>query len=186
MKRKVADFLYEDLLVNFGARRLDIKKIKIPPIIQLALAVLILVVITLIIGVQSTALTGFPKGYDFFGHASLVKIIRDNFPHVFWNPYWYAGEILFPRAYPPLYHFLLAGLSGMGEIWKMGDIGELMKGVAALNIIVTALAIFGIIYFLAKRVLPAIIGALFYLSSSTGWSYLLIDGLYPRVFAQMT
>lgn len=150
--------------------------------VTLIFAIALLLALTVFVGYQATAFSGFPKGYDSFGHASLIKIIRDNFPQVFWNSYWYAGEIIFPRAYPPLYHFLSAFLAKLLQF----KIESLMVGMAMVNIGLSVIFVFAIIYLSTKRALPSLIGALFYLSSSTLWSYLLLDGLYPRVFAQMT
>lgn len=147
----------------------------------LILAAALLLALTLYIGYQATAFSGFPKGYDSFGHASLIKIIRDNFPYVFWNSYWYAGEIIFPRAYPPLYHFLLAFLAKISQF----KIENLMVGMSIVSIGLSVISVLAMIYFLTRRVLPSLIGALFYLSSSTLWAYILADGLYPRTFAQM-
>ncbi|MDP2718800.1 MAG: hypothetical protein Q8P44_03065, partial [Dehalococcoidia bacterium] len=89
--------------------------------------------------------------------------------------------VLFPRNYPPFYHFLLAGLSGIFSL----DIARLMVFMAAVNVSLTGMAIFGIVRLLTKKNLPALISGLFYLSSSTIWLYLLEYGLYSRVFAQM-
>ena len=41
---------------------------------------------------------------------SLGRYIRDHFPHVTWFPLWYGG-IPFADAYPPLVHFMVAGVS---------------------------------------------------------------------------
>lgn len=41
---------------------------------------------------------------------SLARYIRDHFPHFTWFPLWYGG-IPFADAYPPLLHFIVAGVS---------------------------------------------------------------------------
>jgi hypothetical protein len=41
---------------------------------------------------------------------SLARYIREYFPHLTWFPLWYVG-IPFADAYPPLLHFLVAGVS---------------------------------------------------------------------------
>lgn len=41
---------------------------------------------------------------------SLARYIRDHFPHLTWFPLWYGG-IPFADAYPPLVHFMTAGVS---------------------------------------------------------------------------
>jgi hypothetical protein len=43
----------------------------------------------------------------------LARYIRDHFPHFTWFPLWYGG-IPFADAYPPLLHFLVAGVSAAG------------------------------------------------------------------------
>jgi hypothetical protein len=43
----------------------------------------------------------------------LARYIRDHFPHFTWFPLWYGG-IPFADAYPPLLHFLVAGVSAVG------------------------------------------------------------------------
>jgi hypothetical protein len=43
-------------------------------------------------------------------YISLARYIRDHFPHLTWFPLWYGG-IPFADAYPPLVHFLVAGVS---------------------------------------------------------------------------
>ena len=41
---------------------------------------------------------------------SLARYIRDHFPHLTWFPLWYGG-IPFADAYPPLLHFIVAGVA---------------------------------------------------------------------------
>ncbi|HUK16376.1 MAG TPA: hypothetical protein VLW65_08170 [Bryobacteraceae bacterium] len=44
---------------------------------------------------------------------SLARYIRDHFPHLTWYPLWYEG-IPFADAYPPLLHFITAGVAAAG------------------------------------------------------------------------
>lgn len=151
-------------------------------IIKVFLACGFLVVVTLAIGFKSSAFTGFPKGYDAFGHLSLAKIISQNFPHVFWNPYWDGGVVLFPRNYPPLYHFLLSWLSWGFSI----DITRLTLILLAVETCLSAIFIFFTVWFLTKKVLGGMFSGLFFLSSSAVWSYVIQSGLYARFFGMMT
>ncbi len=45
----------------------------------------------------------------------LARYIRDHFPDLSWMPLWYGG-IPFPDCYPPLFHTLVAAVSGLGRI----------------------------------------------------------------------
>ncbi len=56
----------------------------------------------------------------------LARYIRDHFPDLTWMPLWYGG-IPFPDCYPPLFHTLVAAVSGMGRI----DAGLAYHAVAA-------------------------------------------------------
>jgi hypothetical protein len=47
------------------------------------------------------------------GFIGLARYIRDHFPHLTWFPLWYGG-IPFAGTYPPLLHFLVAGVSALG------------------------------------------------------------------------
>jgi hypothetical protein len=47
---------------------------------------------TLFAGFSNHAFTGFPKGYDAYGHMSKIKLLVDYFPNTDWNYQWYSGE----------------------------------------------------------------------------------------------
>jgi hypothetical protein len=149
---------------------------------KLALAVGLLVILTLFIGFRSTAFTGFPKGYDAFNHLALAQIVKENFPHVLWNPYWDGGVVLFPRNYPPLFHF---GVGLIALAFSL-EVTLVAKAILALSIILTAIFLFLCLWVLTKKILPGLFAGLFFLASSTVWCYILTEGLYPRVMAMMT
>jgi len=46
---------------------------------------LLLAALALLLGARAHAFSGFPKGYDAFGHVSKVHLILSTFPHVNWN-----------------------------------------------------------------------------------------------------
>lgn len=148
-------------------------------VVKVALSCLFLVVLALFSGFQTGAFAGFPKGYDAYGHLSLIKIIRDNFPQVFWNPYWDSGTMLFPRAYPPLYHFSLGIVSRFLPI----DLPFLMVLVSAGSFVVIVLSLFATVYELTKKIFPSLFAGLFFLASSGVWAAVVEGGLHPRVFS---
>jgi hypothetical protein len=147
-----------------------------------ALAIILLLFLTLYIGQASTAFTGFPKGYDAFNHLALAQIVKENFPHVLWNPYWDGGVVLFPRNYPPLFHF---GVGLIALVFSL-EVTMVAIGTLALSIILTAISLFLCLWVLTKKILPGLFAGLFFLASSTVWCYILTEGLYPRVMAMMT
>ncbi|MGA2037710.1 MAG: hypothetical protein ABSH42_00415 [Bryobacteraceae bacterium] len=48
-------------------------------------------------------------------YIGLARYIVAHFPHLNWFPLWYGG-IPFPDAYPPLLHFMVAGVAGAARI----------------------------------------------------------------------
>ncbi|MDO8551062.1 MAG: hypothetical protein Q7S03_00020, partial [bacterium] len=149
--------------------------------IQLLLSVGLIVFLTLIIGIQSTAFTGFPKGYDSFYHLGFARIISENFPNILWNPYWNGGVDLLYRNYPPLYHFSLGLLNRFLGL----DLVMLVKATAIINVAVTAISLFLTVYVLTRRTLYGLFSGLFFLASSTLWCQIVQDGIYARLFAMM-
>lgn len=150
-------------------------------VLTVGLSCVFLVFIAFLIGYQTTAFTGFPKGEDSFGHLSLIKIIKENFPNVLWNPYWNNGTLLLHRSYPPLYHFLLAFLAVITSL----PIPKLVQLVLAFSICLTGLFIFLLIFLLTGKARYGVFSSLFFLASSTLWYHILIGGFYPRIFATM-
>ena len=164
-----------------SAIRYTLSAIRLPWGFRVALAVLVLVVLSLYIGLTSGAFTGFPKGDDSFGHLALGQIIKENFPYVFWNPYWDGGTVLFPRNYPPLFHF---GVGLLAKAFSL-EVTEVTQFLLALSIILTAIFIFLTLWILTRKSLVGLFSSLFFLASSTVW-YSVVSGLYPQVLAMMT
>jgi len=146
------------------------------------LSCLFLVGVALLIGFQSSAFSGFPKGYDAFDHLALGEIIKRNFPYVFWNPYWDGGVVLFPRNYPPLFHF---GVGILGKFFSL-ETTLITRYFLILSIILIVIFIFLTIFALTKKSTFGLFSGLFFLASSTVWCYILSEGLYSRVLAMMT
>lgn len=148
--------------------------------VSVILSIVFLISLTYFIGIQTGAFVGDPKGYDAVGHLSLIKIIRDNFPYVFWNPYWDSGTTLLPRTYPPLYHFSLAFIS---LLFNLKELKLLMLLTTITSFTAIVLSIFGIVYLLTKKTFPAIFASLIFLASTGVWASAIEGGLHPRIFA---
>lgn len=165
--------------------KIKIPRSKIVPSVKATLALggsmIVLTMVTLVIGKYSTAFTGFPKGWDSFDHLAIVKMIRDDFPRVFWNPYWDEGIMMYPRHDPSLYHFILAFLSGSFKL----EIPQLVIFFSEVSFVLTSIFIFLITFRLIKKIIPGLVAGLFFLSSSIVWATLITFGLYPRVFSLM-
>lgn len=69
-------------------------------IVDLAAILLLLAVV----GRFLSALAGFPKGIDAFGHISQIRILVRYFPHINWNHLWYSGLPVLQHSYPPLFY----------------------------------------------------------------------------------
>jgi hypothetical protein len=145
------------------------------PVVDLVL----LTVATVLIGWYCGAFTGFPKGYDVWGHMSKVRMLVDGFPHINWNDEWYAGQPAFLGSYPPGYHLLVAGLSWVTG-WSLPD-AMLVLGAAAVAMLVAGcyLLVFGVT---GSRV-AGLLSAGLLLASPTMWDQIVELGLYPRFTA---
>lgn len=149
--------------------------------IRILLSCIFLAGFILIVGYGSGVFVGDPKGYDAFNHLAVAKIIKENFPHIFWNAYWDKGEIIYPRGYPPLYHFSLGIFAHFVPI----DLLFLYKWTSIGSMILTAIFLFGIVWRLTKNLSASLVAGLFYPASSATWFYFVTTGLYSRIFAMM-
>lgn len=91
--------------------------------------------------------------------ASFITIGRwwaQNFPHVFWNPYWYAG---FPMrfSYVPLVPISTALLGSL-----IGDFGRAYHLIAGFAYALVPVSLFLFIRYLTKNTLAALVGALIF------------------------
>jgi 6-pyruvoyl-tetrahydropterin synthase related domain len=138
---------------------------------------LLLAALALLLGARAHAFSGFPKGYDAFGHVSKVHLILSTFPHVNWNEAWYMGVPSFRGSYPPLYHLLIAVL-----VWASGaSISRAIVLVGAVCVLVQTLAVYGTVRVVVSNRLAALTAGLLWVISPTLWSQLARDGFYPRM-----
>ena len=135
--------------------------------------------ITVLIGWYCTAFTGFPKGYDVWGHMSKVRMLIDGFPDVNWNDQWYGGQPAFLGSYPPGYHGLVAGLAWVSG-WSLPHTMVVLAGAA---VVVLILGCYLLVFGVTGRRIPALLGAGVLLGSPTMWDQVVELGLYPRFTA---
>ena len=131
---------------------------------------------TLAVGFANQAFVGFPKGYDAYGHMSKVKFLVDNFPDVDWNYEWYSGQFFSEGSFPPLFHYV-AGAA----VWFGLSPGDALIGIAALSFVTIGGALYGVVRVAGGSRVAGLIAALTLIASSGYWSYVIEDGLYPRI-----
>jgi len=120
---------------------------------------------------------GFPKGYDAYGHMSKIKFLVDNFPNVDWNYEWYSGQFFSEGSFPPLFHYLAGVLVG----WFGLSSGAALIGIAAASFVTIGCALYGFVRVAGGSRVGGLIAALTLLAANAYWSYVLEDGLYPRI-----
>ena len=136
-----------------------------------------LAVLALVFGGQVGAFSGFPKGYDAWGHIAKVHLILEHWPYVDWNDAWYAGIPHFEGSYPPLYHLLVAGLVTITG----RSIGDAMNLVTAGCVVGTVVATYTLVRTLTRRRLPALAAGLLVVGTPAFWVAFVQGGLYPRL-----
>ena len=141
--------------------------------------VAVLIAATVVIGSYCHAFTGFPKGYDAWGHLAKVRMLVDGFPSIHWNDEWYAGQPAFLGSYPPGYHLLLAGTSG-GTGWSLPDT---MVFYAAVALAATVVGCYLLVLGTTASRVAALTSAALVLGSPTLWDQVVELGLYPRFTA---
>lgn len=119
---------------------------------------------------------GIPPGYDTVGHVRIIEFVKNNFPNIFWDPYWHNGIISFPSSYP-LYHEIL----GMIGIITRIQGSDLIRYTTILSLLITVLSIFGIAYIVSKRLILALCAPLLLISASAYWAFMVEAGLYLRI-----
>ena len=137
----------------------------------------IITVVTLGVGVLNQSFTGFPKGYDAYGHLSKIKLLVDYFPNVDWNSEWYSGQLYSEGSFPALFHYfgaLLVGLFGVSP-------PSALIAIAAASYLVTGWGLYGLVRVASGNRAAALLAALLLLSSSGFWIYIVEGGLYPRI-----
>lgn len=122
--------------------------------------------------------SGFPKGWDNWGHVFRLLVVSEFWPHINWIHTWASGMPLF-LWYPSLPYIILAGVLNLTQqspefILTAGAVGAV--GLAAVGI-----------YFLVNEVsknkLASLLSAVLYLATPSVWSWTFASGLYGRVLA---
>jgi hypothetical protein len=129
------------------------------------------------VGSRGSAFSGFPKGYDAWGHYSKTRFVIDNWPHIAWNYEWYAGMPSFTGSYPPGYHLLVAAVSVGGSL----SIPTAMTVVAFAGVLGIVIGVYATIRTATTSRFAALVGAALLAGTPTLWSQVVTVGLYPRL-----
>ena len=136
----------------------------------------LLVATTLAVGIWCTAFTGFPKGYDVWGHLSKARMVARWFPEINWNDEWYAGEPAFQGSYPPGYHVLVAATSHVTG-WSLA---HSMTVLAACAVVALVGGCYLLVVAITAGRVAGLLAAGLLLGSPTMWDQVVELGLYPR------
>jgi len=134
-------------------------------------------VVTLGVGFANGAFTGFPKGYDAFGHMSKIKFLVDYFPNADWNYEWYSGQYFSEASFPPLFHYLGAVLVG----WFGFSSGGALIAIAAASFVTIGCGLYGFVRAAGGGRVAGLVAAFLLVASSAYWAYMVETGLYPRI-----
>ena len=137
----------------------------------------IIAIATLVAGNLNQSFTGFPKGYDAYGHMSKIKFLVNYFPNVDWNYEWYSGQLYSQGSFPALLHYaagLLVAFLGMSP-------ATALVVLAAVSFLLIGWGLYGIVRVATGDPTAALVSALLLISSSAYWSYIFEGGLYPRI-----
>jgi hypothetical protein len=138
-----------------------------------------LLVATWEVGVRSTDFVGTPKGADALDHASTVKLLMQDFPHVLWNPAWFSGMKLLPGIYPPLYHLIIAtAVAASGT-----TIEHAMVVCTAVAFLVMTASAYGFVRLISRSSAAAAVAGAVVLAVPAFWQPSLRSGEYPRLIA---
>jgi hypothetical protein len=138
-----------------------------------------LLILTWWIGVRSTGFVGFPKGDDALDHAATVRLLMESFPHLLWNPAWFAGLPSVPGLYPPLYTLMIAAVVTASGT----SIQHAMVVCGAVAYLVMAASLYGFVRVIAKSRTAAALAGLLVLAVPAFWAPSLASGEYPRLTA---
>ncbi len=133
--------------------------------------------VTLVVGVLNHSFTGFPKGYDAFGHMSKIKLLVDYFPSADWNHEWYAGMLFSQGSFPALFHYIGALLVVVLGI----STATALVVISAASFVVIGWGLYGLVRTATGDHIAALASVLLLTSSSGYWIYILEGGLYPRI-----
>lgn len=140
-------------------------------------ALALIAVVTISAGVLNHAFTGFPKGYDAYGHMSKIKLLLDYFPNVDWNHEWYGGMLYSQGSFPPLFHYtggLLASVLGIST-------AATLLVISAASFVLIGWGLYGLVRAICGDPIAGLVAALVLISSAGFWTYIVEGGLYPRI-----
>src|SRR5258706_5936132 len=140
-------------------------------------ALALIAAVTLTVGVVNGAFTGFPKGYDAYGHMSKIKLLVDYFPNVDWNHEWYSGELYSQGSFPALFHYLGRAL---GAFLGVSTANALIV-ISAGSFVLIGWGLYGYVRASTGDSIAALVAALVLISSAAYWTYIVEAGLYPRI-----
>ena len=132
---------------------------------------------TLVAGVLNGAFTGFPKGYDAYGHMSKIKLLVDYFPNVDWNHEWYSGALYSEGSFPPLFHYLGGALVAFLGV----STANALILISAVSFVVIGWGLYGYVRVATGDSTASLVAALVLISSAAYWTYIIEAGLYPRI-----
>jgi hypothetical protein len=128
-------------------------------------------------GVVNGAFTGFPKGYDAYGHMSKIKLLVDYFPNVDWNHEWYSGELYSQGSFPALFHYVGGALVAFLGV----STANALIVISAASFVLIGWGLYGYVRASTGDSIAALVAALLLISSAAYWTYIVEDGLYPRI-----
>jgi hypothetical protein len=128
-------------------------------------------------GVLNSAFTGFPKGYDAYGHMSKIKLLVDYFPNVDWNHEWYSGALYSEGSFPPLFHYLGGALVAFFGV----STANALIFISAASFVLIGWGLYGYVRVVTGDTMAALVAALVLISSAAYWTYIIEAGLYPRI-----
>jgi hypothetical protein len=132
---------------------------------------------TVVAGVLNGAFTGFPKGYDAYGHMSKIKLLVDYFPNVDWNHEWYSGALYSEGSFPPLFHYLGGALVAFLGV----STANALILISAVSFVVIGWGLYGYVRVATGDSTASLVAALVLISSAAYWTYIIEAGLYPRI-----
>ncbi|GAC1641280.1 MAG: hypothetical protein NVS9B11_08630 [Candidatus Dormibacteraceae bacterium] len=137
----------------------------------------LIALVTILAGVLNHAFTGFPKGYDAYGHMSKIRLFVDYFPNIDWNHEWYGGMLYSQGSFPPLFHNIGGFLVGVVGV----PTATALVVVSAASFVLIAWGLYGMVRAATGDHLAALVAALVLISSAAYWTYIVEGGLYPRI-----
>jgi hypothetical protein len=140
-------------------------------------ALALIAVATVVCGILNGSFTGFPKGYDAFGHMAKIKLLVDYFPNTDWNYEWYSGMLYSQGSFPPLFHYMGGALVAILGL----SIATALIFIAALSLVLIGWGLYGLVRVATGEYVAALVAALMLVGSGAYWAYIVEGGLYPRV-----